>query len=355
MSEYLTIDGSHGEGGGQILRTSLTLAALTDHAVRLIHIRAGRKKPGLRPQHLAAVRAMAAICDAAVDGAARDSQTLIFAPRHAPRAGSYHFDVSEVAGYRSAGAVTLILQTVLLPLAMAQGPSRVVLRGGTNVPFSPPALYLEHVFLPTLARMGLHAHLTHRVWGFNPGGGGELFLELEGNDHLRGLDLSERGKLLSVWGMAYVAKLPSHIPQRMTQRALSLLRPLSVPLTVLPQHVESPSVGAGIFLAARYEHAVAGFSSLGRRGLRAEVVAEKACRLMMQFHHNGAAVDAHLGDQLVLPFLLAEGVSRASLAQVTSHLLTNVWVTGLFDLTPLEIVGSLGNPGKLLRWSNNGE
>lgn len=343
------IDGSHGEGGGQILRSALTLAAITGDTVRLENIRANREKPGLRPQHLTAVRAAAMICNAHLEGAEINSQTLIFAPQTSVQAGDYVFDVNDVMSSGSAGAMTLVLQTVLLPLALADGPSRLILRGGTAVPMSPPAPYLEHVFLPTLFEMGVQARLAHRLWGFYPQGGGELDVEIAGRATLRPLDLTERGAPEGVDGIACVSKLPSHIPQRMSDRARALLTQAGLPcVSIEPQHVTSPGIGAGLFLTAQYAQSRAGFSALGRQGLPSEKVAEMACRELLDHHRTGAAADPHLGDQLVLPFVLANGVSRAAVARVTQHLLTNVWVAAHFDLPPARVIGEEGQPGTLI-------
>ncbi|MBN2392359.1 MAG: RNA 3'-phosphate cyclase, partial [Anaerolineae bacterium] len=321
------IDGSHGEGGGQVLRSALTLAAITGDTIYLENIRANRSKPGLRPQHLTAVRAAAAICSAALTGAELNSRMLTFAPQTHAQAGDYVFDVNDMVSSGSAGAMPLVLQTILLPLALADGSSRVILRGGTAVPMSPPVPYIEHVYLPTLFEMGVHARLAHRLWGFYPQGGGELDVEIAGRDVLRPLDLTERGAPERVDGAACVAKLPSHIPQRMSDRARALLSQAGLPrVSIEPQHVTSPGTGAGIFLTVQYAQARAGFSALGRRGLPAEEVAELACRELLDHHRSSAAVDPHLCDQLVLPFVLAQGTSAAAVSRVTKHLLTNVWV-----------------------------
>jgi RNA 3'-terminal phosphate cyclase (ATP) len=343
------IDGSHGEGGGQILRSALALAAITGNTVCLENIRANRSKPGLRPQHLTAVHAAAVICNARLTGADLNSQRLTFAPQTPAQAGAYVFDVNDVVSSGSAGAMTLVLQTVLLPLALADGPSRVTLRGGTAVPMSPPAHYLEHVYLPTLFEMGVHAQLTHRLWGFYPQGGGELDVEIAGRTVLRPLDLTERGAPERVDGAACVAKLPSHIPQRMSDRARAILSQAGLPrVSIEPQHVTSPGTGAGLFLTMQYARARAGFSALGRRGLPSEEVAELACRELLEHHRTGAAVDPHLGDQLVLPFVLAQGTSRAAVSRVTQHLLTNVWVAAHFDLPAARVTGEEGQPGMLV-------
>ena len=344
----ITIDGAYGEGGGQILRSTLTLSAITGQAVQVINIRAHRSKPGLRPQHLTAVRAAAALCAAHLEGAALDSQTLTFAPQTAPQAGPYTFDVNDATSRGSAGSATLILQTILLPLALADGPSHVTLRGGTNVPMSPPALYIEQVYLPTLFDMGLKARMHHPRWGLMPHGNGEIVLEIQGQAALRPLEVIERGKLQRIKGIAFVGNLPSHIPQRMTSRARSILRDAGLhPVTIEPQHVVAQGNGAGIFLLARYDYALAGFDMLGRKRLSSEKVAAMVCQRFLDYHRTGAASDRHLADQLVLPLLFADGTSRLSVDCVTRHLLTNVWVANQFGVGRASVDGEEGKLGML--------
>jgi RNA 3'-terminal phosphate cyclase (ATP) len=343
----LTIDGSYGEGGGQILRSTLTLSAVTGRAVHLTRIRANRSSPGLHPQHLTAVRAAAAVCSAELEGDALDSQTLTFVPQSPPQAGDYTFDVTEVAGRGSAGSVTLVLQTVLLPLALAGGKSTLTLRGGTAVPMSPPAPYIEKVYIPTLFELGVRARIDHRRWGFYPRGGGELVAEVTGGDELRGRVFGARGPLNRVEGLAFAANLPSHIPQRMTNRARSLLREAEMETRIEPRHVPSPGTGTGLFLCARYDPLPAGFLMLGRRGLPSEEVAEIACRALFAHHETGTVADMHLADQLVLPFALAKGPSHASVSKVTRHLQTNVWVAHQFGFDALHLEGEMDEPGTL--------
>ncbi len=168
----IEIDGSYGEGGGQVLRTSLSLAAITGEPIRIAGIRAGRKKPGLAAQHLTAVRAAATICRGQLQGDALGSTMLEFIPGGAVQAGTYSFDVTEAQQGGSAGAITLVLQTILLPLALAQGDSQITLRGGTHVIFSPTMTYIEQVYLPMLRRMGITAQVKLGAWGWYPRGGG---------------------------------------------------------------------------------------------------------------------------------------------------------------------------------------
>lgn len=344
----LVINGGYGEGGGQILRSALSLSIITGQAVRLEHIRAHRSKPGLRAQHLTAVRAAAALSDALTVGDELGSETLEFTPQIHVRPGIYSFNMDTAVGGSSAGSATLVLQTLLLPLALVQGTSTLTLRGGTAVPMSPPAIYIEKVYLPVLFDMGVHTKINHEVWGFNPQGGGEITVKIKGRKTLRGIDLTVRGKMLRIEGLAFAAKLPSHIPQRMTNRARSVLHEAGFRTQITPEHVRSPGLGTGLFLCARYEYGVAGFSTLGRKRLPSEEVAEMTCRALLAHHRTGAAVDPHLGDQLVLPFALSMGASRASISRVTQHLLTNVWLMRKFGFTSVRVEGELGNPGMLL-------
>lgn len=341
----LEIDGSYGEGGGQVLRTSLALSALTGQAVRIERIRAGRRKPGLAPQHLTGVRAIAKVCDALVEGAKLNSQALTFTPRAAPRAGTYTFDVAQAAKGGSAGAVSLILQTVLLPLALAQGTSQLTLRGGTHVAWSPPFDYLKRVYLPMLARMGVQAKVRIVKWGWYPIGGGEVRATLQGSSALAGLDLRERGGLLRVRGLSASSNLPKHVRVRQEGAALQALRSNGVNARM--DVVDAPSKGTGtvVFLWAEFENAVAGFTSLGKRGKPAERVAEEAADELLEFLHSSTALDRHLADQLVLPLALAEGESLFTTERVTQHLLTNAWVVNQFFPGRVHVEGKEGQPG----------
>jgi RNA 3'-terminal phosphate cyclase (ATP) len=346
----LTIDGSYGEGGGQVLRTSLALSAITGQSVRINKIRAGRRKPGLRPQHLTAVRALAKVCDAELDGARLDAQELTFVPRARPKVGTYTFDVAQVAKGGSAGSVTLLFQAVLLPLALAEGTSQLILRGGTHVAWSPPFDYVKRVYLPTLARMGIRAKVNIRKWGWYPIGGGEVNATVEGQaaGALTGLDLRQRGALLRVRGLSASSNLPKHIRTRQERAALQALRSNGV--NVRFEVVDAPSKGQGtvVFLWADFENTTAGFTSLGERGKPAERVAEEAANELLDFMHGEAALDRYLADQLVLPMALAESPSQFTTERVTEHLLTNAWVVNQFLPGRVVVEGEAGQPGTCL-------
>lgn len=355
-SEIRLIDGSHGEGGGQVLRTALTLSVLTGQSTRIEHIRAGRKKSGLRPQHLTAVRAAAAICDAELAGDALDSQTILFAPGKPAQAGAYTFDVRDASKGGSAGSVGLVLQTILLPLSLTGDASHITLRGGTHVPWAPSAFYLAHTFLPTLKRMGIETELDVSAWGFYPAGGGEIRVTIQGREGpLNPLRMIERGELTRIWGQAVATNLPAHIPQRMANRAQNVLAETGLAAQIKARRLGGAGPGTGIFTCAEYaavetgEPIVAGFTAYGRKGLPAERVAETVCEALLTHHHTAAPVDPHLADQLILPMALAGSAAGAPstiyTSRVSEHLLTNIWVIQQFMERDIETTGDIGAPG----------
>ena len=339
----LHIDGSQGEGGGQVLRTSLSLSALTGTPFRLEHIRAGRSKPGLRPQHLTAVRAAAALCGASLKGDKVNSMTLEFVPETRPQSSAYTFDISEAAGQRSAGAITLIFQTILWPLLFAPESSTVILRGGTHVPFAPPYPYLADVALPAYRRFGLSVSLRLDSYGWNPIGGGQMQAVIQPVSHLEAatfapIDTQE------IQGIAVVTGLPAHIAQRMERRTHNLLTELGLMSRVRPVRDKGDNPGAGLFLARPQ----AGFSALGEKGLPADKVAEAAVAELRAFVDNRSAVDPHLADQLLIPMALARGLSRLSTSQITLHTLTNITLLRQWLPVTITVNGDLDQPGEVV-------
>jgi RNA 3'-terminal phosphate cyclase (ATP) len=340
--DVLTLDGSHGEGGGQILRTALSLSAVTTRPFRLTNIRAKRPNPGLLPQHLSAARAAATISGAAVAGDQLGSTELSFAPTHAPRSGSYVFDVAETAERGSAGSVTLILQTLLLPLAMADAASTLVLHGGTHVEWSPSFDDLTNSYFPMLRRLGLRIDAELKRWGWYPVGQGEIVCGIAGglaesDRALQPIELLARGPLRRITGRAIAANLPAHIPQRMVERAEASLRYLGVPLGIEPQLVAAAGPGAGIFLLAEYGQLAASFSAYGRRGRPSEAVADQAVAAFRAHHACDAVVELHLADQLLLPLALAAGPSTFTTARSTGHLMTNAWTLDQFGVADISV------------------
>lgn len=341
----ITIEGSQGEGGGQIVRTSLALSIFTGQAVHIRHIRANRSKPGLGAQHLAGLLAAGKICAAKITGAFIGSTEIIFEPGGPARAGEYMFDISKLAGRGSAGSATLLLQTILLPLALADGDSNLFVRGGTHVAWSPPAHYVQHVFVPALLRMGVQASLDHIAWGWYPQGGGEIRAQIKGGAHLTAVDFSDRGRLLRVSGVAVASNLPANIPRRISDRANNRLKEAGLRAGVQPVRATGLSAGAGISIALVYERAFAGFSALGAIGKPSNEVADEAIDQLLAFHNQDAALDQHLADQLLLPMALAEGTSSLSTERITRHSLTNIAVIREFIQRGMTLEGGLNQTG----------
>lgn len=321
----LEIDASYGEGGGQLLRTAVALAAITGTPVQLSRVRAGRAKPGLAPQHLAAVRAVAQICGAQLEELALGAQELRFEPG-ALRAGSFEFDIG------TAGSITLLLQALLPVLLRAPGPSEVLVRGGTDVRAAPPLDYFTHVLLRLLRPMGVNVQLQERRRGYFPRGGGEVQLRVA-PARLQALRLESAGELVAVHGMAHVANLPLHIAERMRDAAQARLAPRSRPVHIETRVLgpaQAIAQGGAIVLWAQTQHSTLGAGRVAERGLRAEVLGEAAAADLQAELDSGAAVDVHAADQLLIYTALAEGESRYSTREVSRHAQTAMWLIEQF-------------------------
>lgn len=301
----ITIDGSVGEGGGQILRTSLALSLLTQTPVRFERIRAGRRRPGLRAQHLSCVRLAAQVGRAEVSGAELESQSLTFRPR-ALLAGDYELDLG------TAGSTSLVLQTVLLPLLHAEGPSRVRLKGGTHNPLAPPFEFLERVYLPWIERAGGRVRPELVRPGFFPKGGGEVRYQITPGQ-LQGFELLERGPLESVEAEAYLSRLPDHVARRELDAVAAALELGPEALRVVrPRRPKGP--GNALLITLRFAHATEVVSAYGEKGKPAEEVAADAVREARQLLEGGVPVGEHGADQLLLLLALAGSGRFRSLA-----------------------------------------
>ncbi|MDE3136942.1 MAG: RNA 3'-terminal phosphate cyclase [Acidobacteriota bacterium] len=334
------IDGSMGEGGGQVLRTSLTLAVLTGRALRLENIRARRPKPGLMAQHLKAVEAAAAISGARVEGAKLGSGALLFEPQEI-RPGAYSFDIG------TAGSTSLVLQTILLPLAFAPEASTVVVTGGTHVPWSPSFHYLDRQWVPYLRQIGFDPHLELEQAGFYPRGGGRVKATVSPSSRRAPLRLLDRGALLRIRGISGVGKLDRAIAERQARRATETLAVACKEIAIDVVEVPAASPGTFLLLLAECEHSQACYCALGARGKRAERVADEAAEGILAFLAGDGAVDPWLADQLVLPLSITSGNSELRTARVTGHLLTNAQVVKLFLPVRIEIAGETGEPGTI--------
>jgi RNA 3'-phosphate cyclase len=338
----IEIDGSYGEGGGQILRTALAFSAIYKRPLTVYRIRAKRKKPGLGHQHLMAVKALAQISRAKVDGSAIGSETLTFIPGEICP-GHYKFEIG------TAGSVTLLLQSLLLPLCLSQKDSRLTLVGGTHVPWSPPFHYLSEVLFPVLRTMGIAIEARIEKWGWYPQGGGILEVETRPTRNPKPVTFLERGSLKRIRGLSATSHLPKHVGERQRDEALRRIgkeMKVDTEITLLP---DVPGYGAGsfLFLVAESEKAIAGFSSLGQKGKPAEDVAREAVVSLKDYLESDGCIDPHLADQLIPFVITAKGHSSFTTNRMSEHLLTNLWVVQHFSDVKITKSGEKGNRGKI--------
>ncbi len=330
----ITIDGSFGEGGGQILRSSLALSLVTGKAFGIEKIRAGRKKPGLRRQHLTAVNAAAQVGQAQVTGNEIGSLELTFVPQTIT-AGTYHFSVG------TAGSTSLVLQTVLVALLAADSPSTVVLEGGTHNPMSPPYDFLAGVFFPVLERMGAKLDCTLERYGFFPAGGGKVIVNIEPVREWKRIDLLQRGPITNRRAEAIVAKLPLSIAER---ELIVVTDKLRWPEDCLRAVKVNNSYGPGnvVMVKIESENIVELCTAFGRKGLPAEKVAGQAAQEAAEYLAADVPVGIHLADQLLIPMALAGG-GRFRTLGLTDHTKTNIEVIKNFLNISIEASGVRDN------------
>jgi RNA 3'-terminal phosphate cyclase (ATP) len=349
----IVLDGSQGEGGGQILRTALSLSAITGKPFRIMRLRAGRIKPGLRPQHREAARAVARIVDAELEGDEVGSTRLSFRPRRRPVPGEWTLDVG------TAGSTPLLLQTVCWPLALAGGPSAVTLRGGTHQDHAPSFHYLALVWAPAVARLGFKLELELQAAGFYPEGGGEFTARVEPAHAMPPLDLRHRGTLLEVEVVSMVGGLGYEIADRQAARALRRLRDAGIAAEA--ERVPVParrSKGGHVLVVSTFERTRSGHGAVSTRERTPEQIADAAVDAFRAHLSGGAAVDRNLGDQLLLPAAVSAagllpappGVvpsTRYTVSAVTKHLLTNAAVIRRFLDVEIAVLGREEEEGEV--------
>ena len=336
----LILDGSMGEGGGQILRTSLALSLVTGTPFRLENIRGKRSKPGLLRQHLAAVRAAEAI-GAAVTGAELGAQQIEVHPA-AVRGGSFHFAVG------SAGSACLVLQTVLPPLLATGQAARITLQGGTHNPYAPPYDFVERVFLPVLARMGADVKLSLDRRGFYPAGGGSFEVEIAPTASLAGLELLERGGVVARRAHALVAHLPGEIAKRELAVVQETLGWKESELQIT-QIEDSSGPGNVLLLELESEQSREICTAFGERGVKAETVARRAIGELRRYLASDVPVGHRLADQLIVPFALA-GQGALRTLPLSAHSRTNLEVVRAF--LPVRIEVEEADNGATLEFSS---
>jgi RNA 3'-terminal phosphate cyclase (ATP) len=323
----INIDGSIGEGGGQILRTSLALALSLNTPFQIKNIRVKRKRPGLMRQHLVAVKAAAVIGNAKVEGAVLQSQALTFIPQRV-KPGEYFFDIG------TAGSTSLVLQTVLPALLTSSAPSELVLEGGTHNPFAPPFDFIAQAFIPIVNRMGPRVSAILERPGFYPVGGGRVIINIKPCNKLQPLQLQERGEVTEQSAVATVSALPEHIASRELE---VIHKELGISRQFLHAHAVKNPLGPGnvVVITVKSEKITEVFTAYGKRGVRAETVALELVKQVKRYLQAAVPVGECLADQLLLPFALAEGGGFTTL-RPSLHTTTNIHVLRYF--LPLDVV-----------------
>lgn len=317
----IEIDGAQGEGGGQILRSALSLSMITGQPFRLTNIRAGRAKPGLLRQHLVAVQAAAAICGARTTPVALGAASLEFVPGPI-RGGDYRFAIG------SAGSCTLVLQTLLPALLHADGPSTVRISGGTHNAMAPPVHFLQRAYGRILEQMGAEVDIALQRYGFHPAGGGEVIVTVQPCQRLRPIALLQRGERRAGYAESVVAGVHVNVAQRELERVANGMGWSGKQLRIVGLPAEQ-GPGNVLLLTLEHEHVTEVFTSFGEKSLLAESVAKRLLNEVRAYLKSDAAVGEHLADQLLLPMALAGG-GTFSCSKVSQHALTNAEVISRF-------------------------
>ena len=347
MNTLLRINGSIGEGGGQVLRYALALSALTLKPVEIYNIRAKRSNPGLRPQHLTTVKAISELVNAEVENAYVDSTRIVFRPRKR-RSGDFYFDIG------TAGSVSLVIQAILPVLLYGDSGSKVTIRGGTNVPLSPPIDYMIHVFNYNIKHMGVEAEIKLHRRGHYPRGGGIVdLIVVPLKETLKPIDIIKRGKPVKLHIISHCVKLPSHVAKRQANSAYNILSKLldSEPIIDIesypPDRDPHLGPGSGILVYIETDNSIRlGGDSIGERGKPAERVGEEAALSLLEDYETGMAFDKHMGDMLIPYLFLAKGTSRIGVTKITTHLLTAIEITRMFiPEANVKVDGELNKPG----------
>jgi RNA 3'-terminal phosphate cyclase (ATP) len=313
----IEVDGSLGEGGGAMVRVATALAAVTGNDLHLFNIRHGRPRSGLMPQHLHSVKAVAQLSQAEVEGLEIESNELFFYPQKI-KGGNFRVDVG------TAGSISLILQSFMIPAFRAKKPVKITIKGGTDVPWSPPLDYLENVTLPILEMMGCQANLKLLKRGFYPPGGGEVQMEIFPSQ-IKPLNLEEL-KIVRICGVSHASKLPLHIATRQKEVAERILKKEGYDVDIRIENSQnSLSPGTGLVLWTENGSRVGG-SALGKRGKRAEKVGAEAANNLLKQINTGAPVDNYMADQII-PYMALAGDSRVKVSELSYHTLTNIEIT----------------------------
>ncbi|MEF8880003.1 MAG: RNA 3'-terminal phosphate cyclase [Candidatus Thermoplasmatota archaeon] len=322
----ISIDGSYGEGGGQIVRSAISLSTLTGREVEIYNIRAGRSNPGLRPQHMAAVNCIKKICDAETKGVKKSSSKLFFKPKTVKN-GELTFNIG------TAGSMTLVFQTVILGVVNSGKTVVVNLTGGSDVRWSPPWDFFENVFLPCLKQMNIDVESDLYKRGYYPRGGGEAKIKISPTDKITSLNLRDSDKVNKIFGVVHISDLPDHINKRIKHTVIQNLLKENIDTMIKTDRCDALNPGVGVTLWNRNKKRFIGSGVLGEKGMPSEEVGSKAAEKIIKEIKSDSTVGIHLFDQ-ILPYLaLSEKKCMIKVRNISSHAETNMWlIKKFFDI-----------------------
>lgn len=321
----LEIDGSYGEGGGQILRTAVALSVITKKPIRIKNIRANRPNPGIKPQHYVAIKSISDICNAKTNGLEIDSSNLEFLPKKV-KGGEYKFDIG------TAGSTILVFQACILASLKTNEPLTITLTGGTDVKWSPSWDYFKHVFLPLIRKTGVSVNARLIKRGYYPKGGGEALLTIHPNKKIQPLQLDKKQEFSKVNGIINISNLPDHISNRIKHATIKTLFKKNLRSSIEIEQTSSLSSGTGITLWTQTEDTVMGSTVLGERGVSSEEVGETTALNLLREIESDATLDVHAFDQLI-PYMAISrniGYSSCIVCELSSHAKTNMWLIKQF-------------------------
>lgn len=321
----LEIDGSYGEGGGQILRTAVALSTFTKTPIKIINIRANRPKPGIKPQQYIAIKSIKELCDAETNGLEIDSSTLTFTPGDI-KGGRYNFNIG------TAGSITLVFQACILASLKTMEPIIMKVAGGSDVKWSPAWYYFQHVFLQVLQKTGISVNTKLIKRGFYPKGGGEAEITIHPVNRIQPLQLDKMQQYPEINGVVHIANLPYHISTRIKNAAIKLLLKKNIRSSIKIEQTTALSPGTGITLWARSKDTVLGSTILGERGIQSEEIGENAALNLLHEIESNATLDIYAFDQL-LPYMAISsknGISTCYVRKISNHAQTNMWLIQKF-------------------------
>ena len=321
----IEIDGSYGEGGGQILRNTIALSTITKKPVKITNIRANRPNPGIKAQHYVAIKSIQELCDAEVEGLEIGSSKITFYPGEI-KGGRYRFDIG------TAGSITLVFQACILASVQTKKPIKIKLTGGTDVKWSPTWDYFEHIFLPLLHKTGVDVkpHLVKR--GYYPKGGGEAEIEIKPIETIKPLKLSDHQEFSEVKGIVHIGSLPENISTRIKHTVIKTLLKKAFMTSIEIDKSKTLSPGTGVTLWAESKDTILGVAVLGEKGVTSEEVGEKAVLNIIREIESGATLDVYAFDQLLPYMVLAckNGESSCKIRELSNHASTNMWLLQQF-------------------------